>query len=153
MNKCVKKENPAVSIGAKLTLIAASQASCALILPRRAARRHRSSNLWRHPRSASSPRTATTIAARIAERRADPTPRSIARDRVITALLLDWLRADRRCRRCLVPGADRSRQNASSECASSKLISWQYGQAGKRRPLINLTSSCAPACAEAWVTR
>ena len=54
---------------------------------------------------------------------------------------------------CLVPGADRSRQNASSECASSKLISWQQGQAGKWRPLINLTSSCAPACADAWVTR
>src|SRR5438552_5393000 len=95
--------------------------------------------LWHQPFSTSSPRTATTIAARIAERRADRTPRSIARDRATTALLLDWLRADRRCRRYRVPGADRPRQNAWSECASSKLISRQYGQIGKRRPLINLT--------------
>src|SRR5205814_2311169 len=100
-----------------------------------------------------SARTTTTFAARIAERRADPTKRKTARRQPDTALLLNWLRADRRCRRYLVPGADRSRQNASSECASSKLISWQQGQAGKWRPLINLTSSCAPACADAWVTR
>jgi predicted DNA-binding ribbon-helix-helix protein len=110
----------------------------ALSLLRWAARRH-PWRLWPHPRNASSPRTAITIAAKIAERRADPTPRTIARDRATTASLLDWLRADRRCRRYRVPGADRSRQNASSECASSKLICWQYGQAGKRRPLINLT--------------
>src|SRR5712675_2378065 len=96
-------------------------------------------NFLHQPFSASSPRTATTIAARIAERRADPTTRMTARDRAVTALLLDWLRADRRCRRYRVPGADRPRQNAWSECASSKLISRQYGQIGKRRPLINLT--------------
>src|SRR5690348_5804532 len=78
-----------------------------------------------HPRSASSPRTATTIAPRIADQRAHPTKRTTVRDRATTALLLDWLRADRRCRRYPVPRADRSRQNASSECASSKLISWQ----------------------------
>ena len=95
--------------------------------------------LWRHPRRASSPRTATTIAPMIADQRPDPTKRTSAQDRATTALLLDWLRADRRCRRYLVPGADRPRQNAWSECASSKLISRQYGQIGKRRPLINLT--------------